>query len=629
MKKTLALSLIGMYALMSQAQNFVQDSADSEILTFTHLGGIYEAAFELSIFTSEMSTIRYTTDGTIPNETSKLYDNPIKLDNSYCSQANINQIEIYAPGVHEPPNPNGVPKCIVIRAAAFDEQGERVSEVVGHSYFIKELGIDHTSFPIVSICAEHHDLFDETTGIFVPGIHWDPEEPLWTGNYYQRGVEWERPIHIEFYANSNNVGFRQYAGIRTHGGNGRRHPQKGLRLYARSEYGSSHFNYPVFEDRPMNAYKRLVLKAFASSWSQTGVEDYLTAKIASNLDVEQVAMRPVILYINGEYWGLYYLQERTDERYLAANFGLDKDSLDLIEDWWGGTVAGSSQDFNSLYNYFINNDLSIQNNYNVLSEWMDIDNFIDYQLFQIFIANKDWPVNNMKCWKPHNEGKWRWIFFDGDAGLEELKYKSYDKAISTEDEGGAAHATLFLRKLLEAPNFKIKFFNRLEEVLNTSLAYQNTKEIYQDIIPLAGSEIHRQIARFAVPAHYEKWSEKLINLQSFLALRACEIQAQTADNFGIDVYQNTCDLTKPDVQAVVIFPNPNNGNFTLTFNSSTATAATIIISNMLGQMIQVRNKVIVKGDNTIVFNNQDLPKGILSVNIFTENDVFATRMFCF
>jgi len=210
-----------------------------------------------------------------------------------------------------------------------------------------------------------------------------------------------------------------------------------------------------------------------------------------------------------------------------------------------------------------------------------------------------------------------------------LGYKGYDKALNTEEEGGMAHATLFLRKLLENSTFKTKFFNRLEELLNTSLAYQNTEAIYQEIVPLVGSEIHRQIARFSVPVHYDEWSEKLTNLQKFLALRACEIQEQTANKFGIDVYQNTCNLNKPDVQAITVFPNPNDGNFTLTFDSSTATAATIIISNMLGQIIQLRNKVIVKGDNTIVFNNQDLPKGVLSVNVFTENCVFGTRMICF
>jgi len=396
MKKTLALSFICVYATMIHTQNFVPDTTGEEILTFTHLGGVYEEAFELSIFASAMSAIRYTTDGTTPNKTSQLYDNPIKLDNSYRSQTNINQIEIYAPGVHEAPNPQAIPKCIVIRAAIFDEQDERVSEVVTHSYFVKELGIDHASLPIVSICAEHHDLFDEQTGIFVPGVHWDSSNPLWTGNYYQRGREWERPIHIEFYANSNNVGFRQHAGLRTHGGNGRRHPQKGLRLYARSEYGSSHFNHRIFEERPMTAYKRLVLKSFASSWSQAGIEDYLTSKMAANFNVDAVAMRPVILYINGEYWGFYYLQERTDERYLEANFGVDKDSLDLIEDWWGGTIAGSSYDFITLYNYFINNDLSENENYNVISEWLDIDNFIDYQLFQIFIA---FFLTVMQVWK--------------------------------------------------------------------------------------------------------------------------------------------------------------------------------------------------------------------------------------
>jgi len=204
-------------------------SVGLETITFSHVGGIYEEPFVLSIFGNSTSTIRYTTDGTTPTLESSLYNDSIYLDNSYSSQGNINQIQIYAPDQHQAPNPNAVSKAIVIRAAAFNGQGEQISEVTTHSYFIKSLGIDHTSFPIVSICADHDDLFDYETGIFVPGIHWESDNPLWTGNYYQRGIDWEIPIHVEFYEYSDSSGFRQNAGMRTHGGNARRHPQKGLR----------------------------------------------------------------------------------------------------------------------------------------------------------------------------------------------------------------------------------------------------------------------------------------------------------------------------------------------------------------------------------------------------------------
>lgn len=607
------------------------NSVALEVITFSHAGGIYEQPFVLSIFGNSASTIRYTTDGTTPTHESSLHSDSIYLSNSYSSQENINQIQIYAPDRHQPPNPNTVPKAIVIRAAAFNEQDEQTSEVITHSYFIKSLGIDHSSFPIISICADHNDLFDYETGIFVPGIHWESDDPLWTGNYYQRGIEWEIPIHIEFYDHSDNSGFRQNAGMRTHGGNARRHPQKGLRLYARNEYGTQYFYHPIFTDRPMTEYKRLVLKSFASSWSQSGIDDYLTNKIIADMNIDGVATRPTILYINGEYWGVYFLQERIDERYLEANFGVDKDSVDLIEDWWGGAVAGSSYRFKLLYDFIVANDLSESANYDVVSDWMDIDNFIDYQIFQIFIANKDWPNNNMKCWKPRNEqGKWRWIFFDGDAGLEDLEYKGYAKALDLEEEGEAfAFVTLFLRKLFDNPTFKTKFFNRVEELLNTSLAYQNTEILYQNILPLVGSEIDRQIDRFAVPPNHSEWSENLNNLQLFLALRACEMQEQTLDNFDISVYQNECSLNEHDIQNMFIHPNPNNGNFNLAFESTTTTPATIIISNTLGQLIQVRNAVAVEGNNTIAFDNESLPNGILVISIFTESDVFSTKMICF
>ena len=234
----------------------------------------------------------------------------------------------------------------------------------------------------------------------------------------------------------------------------------------------------------------------------------------------------------------------------------------------------------------------------------------------------------MKCWKPHKSGKWRWIFYDGDAGLEELEYKGYDKALSTDEEGGMAHATLFLRKLLDNPTFKNKFFKRLQELLDTHLNDQNTESLYQEIVPLVGNEIHRQISRFGVPSDYEAWSEKLTNLQKFLAFRACEMQEQTAEKFDVNVYQNRCNLNQPDIQDISAFPNPNNGNFTLTFHSSTATAANIMIINSLGQVVQVRNMVLEKGNNTIPFNENQLPNGLLSVSVFTEDAVFSIPIIC-
>jgi hypothetical protein len=397
-------------------------------VSFSKPGGIYKKTFDLSISCySEHAHIYYTTDGTSPTIKSTQYKNPLQLSNKLYSDANISQVKMYPEGSFNPPPPELVPKAVVIRAAAFDQHGNQISDVISNTYFFEDPGNDYHQLPIISICAEHHDLFDFETGIFVPGKHWNAKEPDWTGNYYQSGREWEREINLEYYE-QNNVAINQKAGLRIHGGNSRRFAQKGIRLYAREDYGEPYFNHPFFDDKPIAQYKRLVLKPFSASWTQSGIEDYITLKMARNLNLDWLATKAVVVYINGEYWGIYYLQERIDDRYIEANHGVEPEKVDLMGNWSGMTEYGDNKDFLALYDFIENNDLSIGANYETVSNWMDIDNFIDYQLFEIFIDNYDWPANNMKCWRERDsDAKWRWIYYDGDAALNKYRSDSFSK----------------------------------------------------------------------------------------------------------------------------------------------------------------------------------------------------------
>ena len=121
-------------------------------------------------------------------------------------------------------------------------------EVLGDiADFIKALGCDTHGLPVVSICADSLDLFGFEQGILVPGIHFDSLNPEISGNYFQKGREWERVSNVEFYDYSDNGGINQICGLRTHGNRARRQPQKGLKIYARQEYGNKHFHHQFFE----------------------------------------------------------------------------------------------------------------------------------------------------------------------------------------------------------------------------------------------------------------------------------------------------------------------------------------------------------------------------------------------
>lgn len=596
---------------------------NDEELTFSHQGGLYNETFDLElIFSDDNAVVRFTTDGNLPNPQSELYQGPILLDENRFSDAQIYRMRIAPEEYHFTPDRVDVPKAIVIRAAVFGPDGNRISSVITENYFISASTQDHGGLPIMCINADHSDLFDEEYGIFVPGVHWDESEPDWTGNYHQRGREWERDAHISMYMPDGSTALDQDIGLRTHGGNVRRYPQKGMRLYARNEYGSSHFDYPIFEESELNRYKRLVLKPFASSWTDAGIEDLLSSHLARTLDVDFLAMRPVVVYINGEYWGLYYLQERADERYVAAHHEVDKDSIDLIENWWGATTSGDATAFNAFIDKVDKNSFAIIAAFEDLAREIDIASLIDYYILQIFIANRDWPVNNMKCWKSKiKPAQWRWIFFDGDAGFTRSDYDMFARLLIEEDEDdpNVPRSSLLFRRLMENEAFRKSFFERMEYVLNNILSPDQSQNKLASIYSQINREIHRQSKRFQNPYDRQSFNEDLANITDFLNERPCHLSQQVKEYFGVELKISPCDEQNKDPSVEFeIWGNPSSRP-RLFFQTEQAQFVNIIISHVNGQEIKSRVIFLPYGQTVLWDQWPDLGFGLYIVTMVNDS----------
>ncbi len=600
-------------------------------LIFSTKGGIYDESFTLTISNPYPNTqIRYTIDGNSPTFNSLAYAEAFEINNSLCTKANINQKQMSPDEFYNPPDTNDVKKAIVIRAAAFDNLGNQVSEVFTNSYFIQKLGIEH-HLPIISICAENKDLFDYYTGIFVPGVNWYNYNPYWSGNYFQRTIEWEKKISVEFYENPSNLGFKQTAGLRTHGGNCRRNPQKGLSLFARAEYGTSKFNYATFPNKSIASYKRLVLKPISSSWTQSGIEDYLSNKSVINTEIDYSSVRPVIMYLNGEYWGIYFLQEKIDEHYIEENYNIDNENVEIVETWSTNGPLDTCINFNELYSFVENNDLSDASNYETIGNWIDIDNFIDFQIFEIFIANYDWPQGNFKIWREkHNGSKWRWIFFDGDAGFSDYKKNSFNHALDSISIGWPtnARATLFFRKLMANSEFSFKFFNRMEYLINYQFNSINTKAIYNCIRDDISNEIKNQILRYHYPNSYESWQSSLSICDTFISIRPCKIMKMAQETFNKSIFINEC-FYDGNISELSVFPNPNNGNFNFSFTSTTDNYINIELIDISGKILATDKKLLFEGENTIPINETNLPIGPLFIRLNSRNQTFTTKILCY
>lgn len=590
-------------------------SAQVEKVTFSHSGGFYENSFSLILSNSNpQSCIRFTTNGNRPTAQSQLYSEPLRLDENFYSQSDIYTIPVAPDSLMF--YPNSVRHCIVIRAAVFDENGNCISDVVTNSYFIRSLGCDTHSLPVISICADSIGLFDHGIGIMVPGTSYDPHQPATTGNYYMTGDEWERQINFEFYE-LNNSGINQQAGLRTHGKKTRRHQQKGLKLYAREEYGKKRFKHQFFENIPNDNFKHLTLKGFDSSWNGLGFNDYVCGRIAQNLNVESLASRATLLFLNGESWGIYFLEERPDERYLEDHFGVDIDNVNIMNDWDGHYDCGSASNFLNLFNWLEGANLANPEDYAYFSTKVDIDNFIDYQLFEIFVHNLDWPANNVRFWQL-GDGIMRWIFFDGDGCLETLDFDAFANAVYDGDQTypSSSRATLFFRKLLQNNDFKARFNSRFNELLQSEFDYASTSQYFNYMHQKLEPSVPQQIERFGRPSSMESWLGWCTwHVDNFLRNRPSMMSEELLNFLSVEANESI---------GFNCFPNPSDGDIFIRLDDGSVGPTEIEIYTVMGQKVFSKSCVLSGLENKVTIN-PDLPAGIYFLKINGSSQKIVRR----
>lgn len=585
---------------------FAQQRTDTVI--FSQQGGFYDESFNLTLSCSAHNRIRYTTDGSTPTAKSTLYEQPLFLDRTMFSGKNIYKIQISPSDLMFVPD--SVKYAIVVRAAVFDDNDNCISETASNTYLIGDLGCISNGIAAASICADYDDLFDEQNGIFVPGVNWSAGDPEHTGNYYQSGKEWERKINFEFYEPSDNDGINQTCGLRTHGNRSRRYPAKGMKIYARNEYGKKRFKHQFFADSDIDSYKHLVLKPFASFWPYSGTQDYFCNTLARQIGLDAPNCRPIALYINGEYWGVYFIQEKMDDHYIEDHYGIDHDNVNIIGNWHGETENGTNYNFIDMMDWFRNADLTDDFEFQHACELIDIDNFTDYYVFQTFVANHDWPGNNMRCWQ-NGDGLWHWMFFDGDATIMESDFNVFaNAAIYSDPEtwGNYPDAKLVFSKLLENDTFKAKFRERAIELCKGHFLYENTKTIFDDIEQTLKPLIPNQKERFGYPDELWVWDYGNGLIDNFLENRV-DIYCAALDNFNLLDNSITYEQEK-----FVCYPNPTRGQLNIKTLGDFPVTVTVKVYNLLGAMLHTESFNISLGQEIVSFS-LDLPAGTYFVKI--------------
>lgn len=571
-------------------------SAQVDMIRFSHQGGFYETSFNLSMYCSEGNHIRYTTNGSTPTASSTLYDSPLFLNASMYSKSNIYTVVNCPSSVYHPVD--DVERAVVIRAAVFDANEHRISSVVTNSYFIKSLGCDLHGLPVLSIVTDSLALFDYETGIFIPGASYNPADSLTTGNYWNKGREWEREVNVEFYEPDNH-GVNQACGLRIHGGASRWFQQKGMRLYAREEYGKKRFTHRFFETTPMASFKHLNLHPFrCSNWLQTGGQDYLSQSLAADLDIDGLAVRQTVVFINGEYWGIYTLEESADERYLEDHYEVSLDEVNILK-FWGVPQYGDPEEWREIYRFLGTADLSQPEDSAYVYSHIDVPSFIDYVLFETFSANLDWPLNNVRIWQPVTGQPFRCIFYDGDGCFSWYWFEAMDHILNNTVD------LRVLNRFLEHDYFCAALYHRYLQLKSSVLSYSNMKQVLEHYRHIVEGEIEKQSERFHFPYDKEKWLADMDKADEFLRLRYSYYEAEwgwTGLNEDIARLSLSC------------YPNPTEGRFNLCVVSLTHCESSVEMFDVMGRKVYAMPVSLQEGENRFVLD-EGLPLGLYLVRV--------------
>jgi hypothetical protein len=528
---------------------------------FSMPSGFYEEPFELSILpTGHNETIHFTLDGSVPTLDSPIYEGPLLIKDRSNDPNVISAISTIS---YRPAEPKGnVFKITVIRARSFNNISKAPGPVVTHTYLVGSGIQDRYTLPIISLVVDPEDFFDQEKGIYVTGesaqkVAADGEDfYFWPANYHERGEDWERPIYFEFFDLEGNLAFYQNAGVRIHGYASRSFRQKSLRLYASIEYDDlGTFNYPFFPDLmnvrgdgPVDTFETLILRNGGTDFGSSFFRDVLIQRLVNHTSLDTQAIRPAVVFLNGEYWGLYFMYERYDEGYFYNHYDIRAENIIMLEDQ-GDLVIGAEKEralYQNLLDYVRTHDLSDPEVYEEIKKQIDIENFVDYQITELFIAHQDWPENNIKYWRTRTgqdgsdsssvqDGRWRWLLFDTDHGfiyhdMNSLQYATRDDL-----------PTDLLRALLKNSEFRVLFLNRFADHLNTSFREERVLEEIDRIEAVLEPEMQEQIDRWHSSGNsMENWHNNVNLLRSFAHKRPDVIIQDLLDFFALDgTYQLT------------------------------------------------------------------------------------------
>ena len=460
--------------------------APSEVdatVTFSHESGAYpEDSVELVLGNPSGLEIAYTTDGSLPTADSDRFSETIMLDSSDTNQAFIERLIEETPGDKTLLVDDSLPTATVIRAAAILPDGS-IGPVFTNTFFVGEdLGDLFGDVMVVSIVADPFDLLDYETGIMAKGAIYDEhreeneqlteaEQHLIQANFMQRGKDWERAANLELFDCSNALSYEAPCGIRLRGHYSGGFAQKSFNVYFRDSYGLDAIDYPLFGDASASLFESFCLRSGGNSTEMTRFKDSFLQAQVTGYDMATQESRPAILFLNGEFYGVFCLNEKYSGKYVESHYGVSEDNVIVIDD--GEVDVGEDEDqalYDELMGY-AEADLADPAVWEEFCAIADVQSLADYYALQLYIGNADckedrnsylWRTREPEEGSEYGDARWRWMAYD-------LEYSvgMYDQEITRADHDSVAdylRDNKLFASAMQNPSFRAMVRERLVDL---------------------------------------------------------------------------------------------------------------------------------------------------------------------
>jgi len=446
----------------------------------------HHGSAEVSISVPEDCEVYYSTDGSEPRpDKSKKYSSPFRIE-----------------------------KTVVIRARAFRD-GFLPGRVSSRTFFVNE----SISLPVVSV-------------ITSPSNLWDPEKGIYTNPFKDAEV----PAHFEYFR-GDSLALSMDAAFKIFGNTSRNSSKQSFAVLAKEKFGDDRMRHPFFADKPhIKSVDGVVLRGDVTSGRGGGDRETAGERIKNELmyhinrqaggHCDMQAYQPVVLFLNGNYWGLYNLMERKGKDFIKNNYGID--DIDMLNSYHLDVVEGDTIHYQTIIDYINENDLSDDSLFQPLYSWIDMESLLDYWIFETYPATHDYEVN-IRFWRPRTpDGKWRWLAFDEDSWG-----KPEEQTLHNFTEGEYAQTIFLLGAMLVNKNFRNRFVNRFADLLNTVLSPGNIQSLIDSIQSVIKDEKERDYLRWKNLVHFVEQGSQVAFLKEFAVKRPAFLRQEITERFAL------------------------------------------------------------------------------------------------